>query len=272
MLLKDKVAIVTGSSQGIGRGIALRFAAEGATVVVNGRNPERTAATAAAIRQTGATCLEVIADVTREEEVERLFEATMAAFGRVDILVNNAQTPLDQGERGPFLKMTSSGWDAYTKANLGMLFYCTHRAARIMARQGIRGSIINISTNGANRVHRNSIAYDSVKGAMDTFTKAVAVDLAPWGIRVNAIRPGLIAVDSWDSLSPAEQARRTAAIPLGREGRPADIAWAAVFFAADDASYVTGQLFEVDGGLLVQGRAPQAELGTIATPATIGDF
>jgi 3-oxoacyl-[acyl-carrier protein] reductase len=272
MLLPGKVAIVTGSSRGIGRGIASRFAAEGARVVINGRDPERVARTAGEVRAAGGTCIEVVADVSVEAEVTRLFEATLAAYGTVDILVNNAQTPVNLGERGPFLKMTSAGWDAYVRANMGMLFYCTHQAARIMARQGVRGSIINISTNGASRVHRNSIAYDSVKGGMDTFTKAVAIDLAPWGIRVNAIRPGLIAVDSWDDLSDEEKARRTATIPLGREGRPHDIAWAALFLASDEASYVTGQMFEVDGGLLVQGRAPQAELGTIATPATIGDF
>lgn len=272
MLLKDKVAVITGSSRGIGRGIALRFAAEGARVVINGRDPEPVARTAAEIRAAGGACLEVVADVTQEAEVTRLFEATLAAFGTVHILVNNAQSPVNKGERGPFLKMTSEGWNAYVAANLGMLFYCTHQAARIMARQGVRGSIINISTNGANRVHRNTIAYDSVKGAMDTFTKAVAVDLAPWGIRCNAIRPGLIAVDSWAQLSPEEQARRIAAIPIGREGRPADIAWAALFLAADEAGFVTGQLFEVDGGMLVQGRAPQAELTTIYTPANIGEF
>ena len=131
------------------------------------------------------------------------------------------------------------------------------------------GAIVNISSNAANRPHRRTIAYDSVKGAMDSFTKAIAVDLAPWGIRVNGIRPGLIAVDNWDLLSEAEKNRRRGVIPLGREGIPADIAWAAVFLAADDASYVTGQLFEVDGGLLVQGRAPCAELQPVATPENI---
>jgi 3-oxoacyl-[acyl-carrier protein] reductase len=155
---------------------------------------------------------------------------------------------------------------------MGILFYCTHQAARLMARRGVRGSIINISSNGANRVHRNLIAYDSVKGAIDTFTRAVAVDLAPWGIRVNALRPGMIAVDYWDGLSPEEKARRIEAIPIGREGRPADIAWAAVFLAADDAGFVTGQNFEVDGGMLTPGRSAQAELGTVNTPENIGEF
>src|SRR5207244_8406228 len=113
-------------------------------------------------------------------------------------------------------------------------------------------AIVNISSNGAARAHRRSIAYDSVKGAMDSFTRAVAVDLAPWGIRVNGIRPGLIAIDDWEGVPEIEKNRRRAVIPIGREGFTADVAWAAVFFAADDAAYTTGQLFEVDGGLLVQ--------------------
>jgi NAD(P)-dependent dehydrogenase (short-subunit alcohol dehydrogenase family) len=272
MLLRNKVAVITGSGRGIGRGIARRFAQEGARVVVNDRDAEVVARTAREIRQAGGTCLEVTADVSVESEVTRMLDATLHAYGTLDILVNNAQMFVEKGESGAFLTMTSAGWDAYIRANMGILFYCTHQAARIMARRKVRGSIINISSNGANRVHRNLIAYDSVKGAIDTFTRAVAVDLAPWGIRVNALRPGMIAVDYWDGLSKEEQARRIAAIPIGREGRPADIAWAAVFLAADDAGFVTGQNFEVDGGMLTPGRSAQAELGAVNTPESIGDF
>jgi 3-oxoacyl-[acyl-carrier protein] reductase len=268
MLLKDKVAIVTGSSKGIGRGIAHRFAAEGAKVVVNGRGADAVRRTADEVQSAGGTVIAVEGDVTQRADVDRLFDAALAAFGTVDILVNNAQTPVNRGESGPFLTMTPDGWDAYVAANLGALFYCTYRAVHIMAPKR-RGSIINISSNGSSRAHRRSIAYDSVKGAMDSFTKAVAVDLAPWGIRVNAIRPGLIAVDNWNQLDEAEKQRRRAVIPIGREGYPADVAWAAVFFAADDAAYVTGQMFEVDGGLLVQGRAPVAEMQPVATPETL---
>jgi NAD(P)-dependent dehydrogenase (short-subunit alcohol dehydrogenase family) len=269
VLLREKVAIITGSSKGIGRGIAHRFAQEGAKVVVNGRGVEAVQRTTDEVRAAGGEVIAVPGDITKRADVDTLFDATLRAFGTVDILVNNAQTPVHKGESGPFLTMTPDGWDAYVAANLGQLFYCTYRAAHIMAPKRA-GAIVNISSNGANRAHRGSIAYDSVKGAMDSFTKAVAVDLAPWGIRVNGIRPVLIAVDNWNGLTDIEKQRRRAVIPIGREGYPRDVAWAAVFLAADDAGYVTGQLFEVDGGLLVQGRAPSAELGPVATPETLG--
>lgn len=265
MLLKDKVAIVTGSSRGIGRGIALRYAQEGARVVVCGREARTVRESADAVRAIGGTVLEVVADVTDYDDVQRLFDETLRVFGTVDVLVNNAQTPV-QGASGPFLRLTREAWDTYVARNMGALFYCTQRAGQIMAARR-RGSIINISTNATQRVHRRSIAYDAVKGALDVFTMAVAVDLAPWGVRVNAIRPGMIWATGSDRLSPAEVARREAQIPLGRYGQPSDIAWAAVFFAADDASYVTGQAFQVDGGLLVQGRNPCAELAQpVVTP------
>jgi 3-oxoacyl-[acyl-carrier protein] reductase len=268
VLLKEKVAIVTGSSRGIGRGIALRFAKEGAKVVVCGRALDTVRASADEIRAIGGTVHEVVCDVTEHADVQRLFDETLRVFGTVDVLVNNAQTPVE-GASGPFLRLTREAWDTYVAKNMGALFYCTHRAAQIMAPKR-RGSIINISTNATQRVHRRSIAYDSVKGAMDVFTMAVAVDLAPWGIRVNAIRPGMIAATGYEEVSEAEKARRTAQIPLGRYGFPEDIAWAAVFFAADDAGYVTGQAFQVDGGLLVQGRAPCAELAQpVITPDNI---
>ncbi len=177
MLLKDKVALVTGSGTGIGKGIALRFAREGAAVVVNSRTAANVKKTAEEIRRQGGTALEAPADVTVEAEVERVFQLILEKLGRIDILVNNAMTSNPRWS-APFLQLTSAEWDNFMKANLGSLFYCTHRAAKIMARQKIRGSIINISTNGAVRPHRGIIAYDSMKGAMDSFTRAVAVDLA----------------------------------------------------------------------------------------------
>lgn len=270
-LLPDKVAIVTGSSRGIGRGIAYRFAQEGARVVVCGREADTVKESADRIRGVGGQVLEVVADVTDYADVQRLFDETLATWGTVDVLVNNAQTPV-AGAGGPFLRLTREAWDSYVAKNMGALFYCTHRAAQVMCEKR-RGSIVNISTNATQRVHRRSIAYDSVKGAMDVFSMAVAVDLAPWGVRCNVIRPGMIWATGSDRLSKEEVARRESQIPLGRYGYPEDIAWAAVFFAADDAAYITGQSFQVDGGLLVQGRAPAVELQLpVVTPDNIDEL
>lgn len=268
-LLSGKTAVITGSSKGIGRGIALRFAAEGARVVVNGRDPNAVGSAVREIGAAGGDCVGIAADVSDEDDVVRLFDEVARVFGPADVLVNNASVPLDARATGPFLAIKGADWDEYVGLSLAMLFRPTMRAARDMAAAAIRGSIVNIGSNGSVRAHRRLIAYDTVKGAMDAFTRAIAVDLAPWGIRVNVIRPGYIAVGTQPPLSADQRAFRAAAIPLGRLGTPADVAWAAVFLAADDAGYTTGQAFEVDGGLLAQGRSPQAESQPVATPATL---
>ena len=271
MLLEGKVAIVTGSANGIGLGIATRFAREGAKVVICDVDDERLPKAAEEIaEETGAEVLAVRTDVSKEVEVENLFKQAIDRFGTLDILVNNAQMPVRLGERGPFLKMTSEGWQRYMEANLGMLFFCSHRAAKIMAKKR-KGAIINISTNGAVRPHRNSVAYDAMKGAVDSFTRAAAIDLAPWGVRVNSIQPGLINNRGLQGRSAEEEARRVSVVPIGRAGLPSDIAWAAVYLAADDASFITGISILVDGGMITQGRAPAVELGGVPSPATVSD-
>lgn len=270
MLLEGKVALVTGAAHGIGKGVALRFAREGAAVVVNGRHAENVEAAVREIERFGGTALAAISDITVEREVAAMFARVLERFGHVDVLVNNALTRLDLGERGPFLKMRAEGWDAFMHANLGALFYCTQHAAKIMARQGIRGSIVNISTVGAARAHRADIAYDAMKGAMDAFTRAVAVDLGAWGIRVNALRPGPILTER-DPLFAAPRPQPNGDVPLGRMGYPEDVAWAAVFLAVDDAAFVTGQAFEVDGGLLAQARSPCATPDRVSTPESVGE-
>ena len=248
MRLEGKVALVTGSAGGIGLGIAERFGREGAKIVLCDIDAHRLPRAQNAVEEAGAEVLALPADVSTEADVERLFEQALERFGTLDILVNNAMMNVNLGERGPFLTMRSEGWDRFMAANLGMLFYCSHRAAKIMARKR-SGSIISISTNGAVRAHRNSIAYDAMKGAVDSFTRAAAIDLAPWGVRVNSIQPGLINNRGTQGRSAEEEAFRVSVVPIGRAGLPADIAWAATFLASDDASYVTGINLVVDGGL-----------------------
>lgn len=269
MLLNEKVAVITGSSRGIGKGIALRFAAEGARVVVNGRNEESVQSTAKEIRDNGGQCIEVVGDVGLSNDRDDLFSRTMSEYGRVDTLVNNAVIHVGKGERGPFLRMSLDGWNEFLAANLSCLFHCSHMAAGIMADAKHNGNIINIGSVGSVRAHRYTIAYDALKGAIDSFTRAVAVDLGPWGIRVNVLRPGPIMTERRANFSTAPL-EPNPHVPLGRMGRPSDVAWAAVFLASDDASFVTGQSFEIDGGLLAQARLPSDDEGkTIATPGNI---
>jgi NAD(P)-dependent dehydrogenase (short-subunit alcohol dehydrogenase family) len=245
--LEGKVAIVTGAGSGIGRGIAERFAHEGARVVVNDVDADAAQQVADAI---GA--LAVPADVSSSADVGRLFETAIAELGGVHVLVNNAG--LIDVERH-FLDADEAWWDRVISVNLKGQFLCAHRAAQWMARNG-GGAIVNLSSGGARAAHRGMAAYDASKGGVEALTRALALDLAPYGIRVNAVAPGSIDVRGFTA---AEAAERGETIPLGRVGTPDDIAGPAVFLASDDARYVTGVVVSVDGGLLAQQRSPQVD-------------
>jgi 3-oxoacyl-[acyl-carrier protein] reductase len=259
MRLPGKVAVVTGSGQGIGRGIAERFAREGAAVVINDRDGDRLGEVERAIRAAGHTkVVGVRADVSRSDQVARLFDAACAAFGGVDVLVNNAAWAAPVAH---FLDMTEEFWDEVLTTNLKSMFLCSQRLARLLAEQKKPGAIVNLSTFGACRAHREMVAYDASKGGVEAATRAMALDLAPWGIRVNAVGPGPIATPSLLALLKTEEnierLRRT--VPLERLGEPADIAGAALYFASDDASFVTGQVLYVDGGVVAQLRPAASE-------------
>jgi NAD(P)-dependent dehydrogenase (short-subunit alcohol dehydrogenase family) len=253
MRLKGKVAIVTGSGQGIGRGIAERFAREGAAVVVNDRDEATLREAEQAVRCFEGRVLAVRADVGRSAEVASLFEQTLAAFGTVDVLVNNAAWAAPIAH---FLDMTEEFWDTVLTTNLKSMFLCSQRAARVLAEQKKAGAIVNISTFGAARAHREMVAYDASKGGVEAATRAMAMDLAPWQIRVNAVGPGPIATPSLLALLKTEEniERMKKTIPLERLGEPADIAGAVLYFASDDAAFVTGQALYVDGGVVAQLR------------------
>lgn len=253
MRLQGKVAIVTGSGQGIGRGIAERFAQEGAAVVVNDRDAAVLPQAQAAISAYGGRVLPVAADVGKSADVARLYDETVQAFGTVDILVNNAAWAVPVAH---FLDMTEEFWDTVMTTNLKSMFLCSRLAAHLWADQKKPGSIVNISSFGAARAHREMVAYDATKGGVEAATRAMAMDLAPWKIRVNCIGPGPIATPSLLALLNTEEKieRMLKTIPLERLGEPSDIAAAALFFASDDASFVTGQVLYVDGGVVAQLR------------------
>jgi 3-oxoacyl-[acyl-carrier protein] reductase len=258
MRMKGKVAIVTGSGQGVGLGIAERFAREGAAVVLNDRDDGPLRDAERTLRALDARVLAVRADVSTAADVAQLFEKTQQAFGTVDVLVNNAAWAAPIAH---FLDMTEEFWDTVLTTNLKSTFLCSQRAAKLMAAQKKPGAIVNISTFGALRAHREMSAYDASKGGVEALTRAAAMDLAPWRIRVNAVGPGPIATPSLLALLKSEEniERMTRTVPLERLGTPADIAGAVLYFASDDAVFVTGQVLYVDGGVVAQLRPAAME-------------
>jgi NAD(P)-dependent dehydrogenase (short-subunit alcohol dehydrogenase family) len=253
-----QVALVTGSSRGIGLAVAELLAARGARVVLNARHEEQLAAVAAGLRRGGGAVEAVAADVGIEADVERLFERVRSAQGRLDVLVNNAAMANPVAH---FLELDLEHWTAVMRSNLTSVFLCTRLAADLMVRAGIRGSIVNMSSFGAFRAHRSLAAYDSAKGAIEAMTRSVALDLAPFGIRVNAVAPGPIRTETTGS-TPEQARRRGALVPLGRVGEPSDVAEAVAFLASERAAYITGQTLVVDGGALAQLRPPALDTPT----------
>jgi NAD(P)-dependent dehydrogenase (short-subunit alcohol dehydrogenase family) len=250
MRLEGKVAVVTGAGRGIGRAIAERYAAEGARVCVVDIDGANAATVADAIGGVAVT-----ADVGRSEDVDRVISTTLEAFGGLDVMLNNAGIVRDAVKH--VLEADEAWWDAILTANLKGHFLCSLAAAKVMARNG-GGTIITMSSGGASRAHRGMVAYDASKGGIEAMTRALALDLAPYGIRVVGLVPGLI-VPSREEMPPEAVAKTDATVPLGRAGLPADLAGPAVFLASDDAAYMTGSFVTVDGGVLFQQRSPQVE-------------
>lgn len=248
--MNGKVAIVTGGSSGIGRATAEMLAANGARVAINfHRNNAGAESARAEIVSRGGQAIAVQADVTRANEVQSLVEQTVAEFGPVDILVNNAGSLV---ERLKILELNEERWDEVIDLNLKTAFLCSRAvAASMMERK--TGAIINVSsiagrTGGA----LGSIHYSAAKGGLITFTKGLAKELAPFGVRVNAVSPGVIDTRFHEEFSSPEMMRGyVAAIPLGRVGTPHEVAKVICFLASDAASYLAGETIEINGGMFM---------------------
>jgi NAD(P)-dependent dehydrogenase (short-subunit alcohol dehydrogenase family) len=251
--LDGKVVLVTGAGHGIGRAIAERFASVGSKVAVNDVDADRVAGTVDAITGSGGTVMPVVADVSDSASVARMIDAVMAEHGRIDVVVNNA------GLVGPmlhFFDADEAWWRRIIDVNLTGHFLVSHPAARIMAKQG-GGCIINMSSGGATRAHRAFTAYDATKGGIEALTRAMALDLAPYNIRVNALMPG--SIDTANQ-GPEYRSKSGENIPLGKVGEPYHMTGAALFLASDDADYITGDVIRVDGGMLAQQRSATVDI------------
>ncbi|MBO0697947.1 MAG: 3-oxoacyl-ACP reductase FabG [Zavarzinella sp.] len=247
MQLKDQIALVTGGSRGIGRGIVLALAREGAKVAFVYRGSREAAeGLSAEIGRGGGVCKAYQADVAQVGAAERVVEQVVADWGRIDILVNNAGVIRD----GLFVRMEPADWQAVIDTNLTGTFAFCRAVAGQMALKQRSGRIINISSVAAEHVNAGQTNYAASKGAVNAFTRALAVELGSRNVTVNAIAPGFVETDMTEAVrNKAGDFIQKKLIPVRRLGKPEDIAAAVVFLAGPGASYVTGQVITVDGGL-----------------------
>jgi len=252
MRLKDKVALVTGAGSGIGKAIAGRFAAEGAKVVVNYHAGGKHSGTdvADAITKSGGTAVAIAAEVNERADVETMIRQTVEKFGRLDIAVSNAGIEIKR----PFLEVTDEEWHKVIDVNLNGSFLVSQIAARQMVRQGQGGKLIFISSVHEDIPFAQYTAYCASKGALRMMMRNLALELAPHKINANNIAPGAIATPINQAVLQDKEALKNALeeIPWGRFGKPEEVASVAVFLASDEADYVTGSTYYIDGGLTQQ--------------------
>ena len=243
--LKDKVAVVTGASRGIGKAAALALASQGAKVVVNyARSSDAAEATVKEITEAGTEAIALQADVSKSDEVDNLIKATLDKFGRIDVLVNNAGITKDT----LLLRMKPEQWQAVIDLNLTGVFLCTKAVSKTMLKQR-SGRIINIASVAGQMGNPGQANYSAAKAGVIGFTKTVAKELANRGVTVNAVAPGFIETDMTEDLKSDDIIKF---IPLGRYGKPEEVAGTIRFLAADPAAaYITGQVFNVDGGMVM---------------------
>ncbi len=247
MNLEGKAAVVTGASRGIGRAIALELARRGARVVVNYHSNEAAAAAVvAAIEAAGGEAVAVQADVGDFSQAAALIKTALKRFGRLDILVNNAGTTRDQ----LLMLMKETDWDTVLRVNLKSVFNCCKAAARPMVRQR-QGRIINITSVSGIAGQAGQTNYAASKAGIIGFTKSLAKELGSRNITVNCIAPGFIPTDLTADLPAELKEQIIAATPLGRIGKPEEVAYAVAFLASDEAAFITGEVLTVDGGLVM---------------------
>jgi 3-oxoacyl-[acyl-carrier protein] reductase len=242
--LKDRVALVTGASQGIGRATAFALAQTGARVAVAARNAGKLAEVVAEIAAAGGEAIAVPMDVVDAEQVKAGFRQTIAKFGKLDILVNNAAITRD----GLAVRMKAEDWDAVLRTNLTGAHFCSQQAMSVMMRARY-GRIINVTSVVAETGNPGQVNYVAAKAGLIGLTRALAVEIASRNITVNAVAPGFIVSPMTDPLPQAVKDGLVARVPLGRMGTDAEVAAAIVFLASDEAGYITGAVVDVNGGL-----------------------
>ena len=247
MLLDGKVALVTGASRGIGRAIALKLAAEGAKVAINyAGNTAKAEEVKAEIEKNGGEAILVQADVADSAAVEAMVNATVEAFGQIDILVNNAGITRD----GLMMRMKDEDFDAVINTNLKGVFYCTKLVSKLMMKKR-SGRIINMASVVGLMGNAGQTNYAAAKAGVIGFSKSAAKELAARGITVNMVAPGFIDTDMTAAMTDKAKEMTLTGIPLNRMGTPEDVANAVAFLVSDNASSITGQVINVDGGMVM---------------------
>jgi len=256
--LQDRVAVITGSTSGIGKATAELFAREGARVVVSGRRAELGEQVAAAIRTAGGSAAFLRTDVTRRDDLQALIRFAVEQFGGLDILMNNAYS----GRNGSVLELAEEDWDANMVVMLKAIFLGCKYAIPEMAKRG-GGAIINVSSVHGVLASPHNIAYNTAKAGMINLTRQLAIDFGPQGIRANVICPGWILNEGnarWFAAHPESQREAQITYPLGRPGHLNEVAHAALFLACNESSFITGQTLMVDGGLTIQVQDSMAQV------------